>query len=174
MKFLLIPLTVAILAIPPVSLARMGETREQCEARYGKPIEPPASDQAIFCKNEIRISASFDVSNKVEAIHYQRDEPGKRQPASKETGTNDFERALAQFRKPAFTPEEINVLLQSNAKETWDVDDKTYAPGRRYHARKAHYYAINALGLIIRTEEYENRINRASSEEKAQEPLRVF
>ena len=41
------------------ALARIGETPEQCQARYGEPVKKLSNNRSLFQKNGILIIAEF-------------------------------------------------------------------------------------------------------------------
>ena len=103
-------LIIALSALPRSAQCRIGETLQECEIRYGKPVEIK-KDTALFFKNGMTVSAHF-TDGKVDQITYYKTDP--RDP------------------KKTICPSdaEVDVLLKANAQNgPWKME-----LARRNHA----------------------------------------
>ena len=87
-----------VLALPWTAQGRIGETLDQCKARYGNPEEEKANT-ALFFKNFVYISVHFSGGSVDEISYYKKD---------------------AKHSKKRVCPSdaEVSVLLQANAPDT--------------------------------------------------------
>jgi hypothetical protein len=129
MRRLLILLAVVI---PFAAFGRIGETPEQCEQRYGKPVRVSAEGGLVFIKNDIQITVFFDATNRVNWMYY---EP----------------------TKGSLSEQDIQTLLKANANETWVPHPKPEVPGELF----APHAALQALAfdssLTVLTEEFDRQ-----------------
>lgn len=147
-------LIIFFLITPMVAYARMGETRSECEKRYGKPISTREDAVVVFEKNNIEICAYFDASNRVERIEYK--------------GTN-----LTYYVSKR--------LLKANADEDWrDVTPKGVIQ-TLWRATRAHLTALfnpdESGTLKIYPDDWDSRIARREQrllDEKRRSKLREF
>jgi hypothetical protein len=111
---------VLLTAVPVTkTAARIGETLEQCRARYGREQSNRAPDEYTFLTNSILISVSLE-SNLVTQISY---------------GTSETS---------PFSDEMILHLLKANASETW-----TNTAFGEWHAPKAKLTALVMPTVIL-------------------------
>ena len=88
-------LLITLLVLPQNTQCRIGETLQECEKRYGKPVEIK-KDTALFFKNSVSVSAHF-VDGKVDQITYYRTDP------------KDSKKTICP------SDPEVDILLQANA-----------------------------------------------------------
>jgi hypothetical protein len=101
---------VTLLALLRSAPCRIGETLQECETRYGKPVESK-KDTALFFKNGMTVSAHF-IDGKVDSITYYKIDP------------KDSKKTIAP------PDAEVDILLQANAQDTsWKMEF-----ARRNHA----------------------------------------
>lgn len=106
MKTLLLPLVLCALLVSP-ALARVGETKAECEARYGKPAKTEkylSFDLYLYVKSGFVIAVMFD-AERAGTVQYQH-----------ETG----EEIIA----PEITDAELEALLKANAGGSSWIEDK--------------------------------------------------
>jgi|SRR5271165_1540283 len=96
-------LLITLLALPRNTQCRIGETLEECKARYGKPVEIK-KDTALFFKNGMTVSAHF-IDGKVDEIRYYKIDP------------KDSKKTICP------SDAEVNILLRANAQDTsWELE----------------------------------------------------
>lgn len=96
-------LLTALLALPWKAQCRIGETLDECKARYGNPVELK-KDAALFLKNGMYVSAHF-ADEKVDEISYYRKSP------------KDPKKSVCP------TDAEAEILLRANAQDTpWEIE----------------------------------------------------
>ena len=96
-------LLITVSALPRSAECRIGETLQECETRYGKPVEVK-KDAASFLKNGMTVSVHL-VGGKVDQITYYKTDP--------------------RHSKKTICPSdaEVNILLQANAQDTsWRME----------------------------------------------------
>ena len=92
-----------LLVLPRIAQCRIGETFEECKARYGNPVEAK-KDAASFLKNGMTVSAHFAGGKVDEISYYKRDPKDSRKSVSP-------------------TDAEVSILLQVNAPDTsWQLE----------------------------------------------------
>lgn len=92
-----------LFVLPRIAQCRIGETFEECKARYGKPVEVK-KDAASFLKNGMYVSVHF-AGGKVDEISYSRKD------------AKDSKKSV----RP--TDAEVDILLRANAQDTsWDFE----------------------------------------------------
>ena len=100
--FFILVLT-ALLALPWNAQCRIGETLDECKARYGSPVEVK-KDAALFLKNGMYVSAHF-ADGKVVEISYYKKSPKNPKKSVCPTDT------------------EAEILLRANAHDTpWELE----------------------------------------------------
>jgi hypothetical protein len=96
-------LLTALLVLPWNAQCRIGETLDECKARYGNPVEAK-KDTALFLKNAIYVSVHF-ADGRVDEISYSKRDP---KDSKKSVRPSDAE---------------VNILLRANAPDTsWEVE----------------------------------------------------
>jgi hypothetical protein len=92
-----------LFVLPRIAQCRLGETLEECKARYGKPVEVK-KDAALFLKNGMTVSVHFTGGKVDEISYYRRDSKDSRKSVSP-------------------TEAEVNILLRANAQDTsWELE----------------------------------------------------
>ena len=131
MKALLLLPALLLPALP--CLARLGETRDQCIARYGKPYGGD-ENQLIFEKEGIQIVVDFYKGRADYLAFANVYAPGTR-------------------AKP-LTAEEVSQLLEKNrGNETWFA--KPASDGRKIWTAPTRFAELNDIGeLVISNQEY--------------------
>jgi hypothetical protein len=72
-------LFIALLALPGNARGRIGETLDECKARYGRPVSIQ-KDAALFLKNGLTVSVHFIAGKVDQIIYYKRDPLGSKNP----------------------------------------------------------------------------------------------
>ncbi len=148
-----------LLVIPALVSARIGETREQCEARYGKPAadEPADTTDTMHHKAGYKVICTY-YEGKCEKISFahEKDATGRASPLSES---------------------EIMTLLQSNSggkpwAKTYENTEKGFCCWE-FQNLEAVYGAAPTPRLIINTKSYEER-RQASEEAKDKAKLKDF
>ena len=119
MKF--VTLILALL-IPQIALARIGETLEQCERRYGKPVKVISEAVRRYEKKGVRITVII-WKNKVHSIRYDGQWSSSTQPLTK-----PFTWELVKKNFPERTGKEIKALYD---KGDYEWDDQLEKAGYR-------------------------------------------
>jgi hypothetical protein len=92
-----------VLIFPWSAHSRIGETLNECEARYGNPLEVKR-DAALFLKNGMSVYVHF-VSGKVDEIAYYKKD------------SKDSKKSVCP------TDAEVRILVQANAQDTlWEFE----------------------------------------------------
>jgi hypothetical protein len=95
-------LFIALLALPRNARGRIGETLDECKARYGTPVSIQ-KDAALFLKNGLTVSVHF-IAGKVDQIIYYKKDP------------------LGSKKSVSPSEAETMILLQVNAQDTpWEL-----------------------------------------------------
>ena len=95
-------LFIALLALPRNARGRIGETLDECKARYGTPVSIQ-KDAALFLKNGLTVSVHF-IAGKVDQIIYYKKDP------------------LSSKKSASPSEAETMILLQANAQDTpWEL-----------------------------------------------------
>ncbi len=143
---IIITLIIVLLAFASRTDARLGETKEQCEKRYGEHYDftlYPKLNVSFYMKNDYKVVAYF-LDGVCQRIDYKNEGyDGSIQPLSKK---------------------EIEVFLSSNAQNSkWiEVDDHQW--GRKDNSAIATYYKSQYC-LVITTEKW---INAQKEDEEAE------
>jgi hypothetical protein len=96
-------LLITVLILPWSAQSRIGETLNECEARYGNPLEVKR-DAALFLKNGMYVSVHF-ASGKVDEIAYYKKD------------SKDSKKSVCP------TDAEVRILLRANAQDTlWEFE----------------------------------------------------
>jgi hypothetical protein len=96
-------LSIALLVLPRIAQCRIGETLQECETRYGKPVEVK-KDAALFLKNGMNVSVHFTGGNVDEISYYKKDPKNPKKSVSP-------------------TDAETNILLRANSQDSfWDFE----------------------------------------------------
>ena len=96
-------LIITFVFVSNLAIARVGETLEQCKARYGQPIiQENTHGMYVFIKSGFYIMVGFGVDKKVACISYRK------------TGKDD----LGQPQE--ITDEEIQIILKLNSNKKWE------------------------------------------------------
>ena len=127
-----------------VALARIGETEEQCDERYGKPFAVSEDKvERTYKKGEFHMRAQF----------------------------HDGKCDLIMFAKPDGTPQEISeserdVLMKANGGGREWQKSKDGAEVMHFETRDGELYALyNSRGLMIATREATKRKDAAKKAE---------
>ena len=95
-------ISILFVCLPGVAFARIGETLEQCKARYGEPIiQENTHGMYVFIKSGFYIMVGFGADKKVACITYRK------------TTKDD----LGQPQEIA--DEEIQIILKLNSNKKW-------------------------------------------------------
>jgi hypothetical protein len=96
-------LLITLLVSPRNAQCRIGETLEECKARYGRPMEIK-KDTALFLKNGMTVSVHL-ASGKVDQITYYKTDP------------KDSKKTICP------SDAEVDILLQANAQDgQWKME----------------------------------------------------
>ncbi len=147
-----------LISLASSALARIGETREQCEARYGKPLKIEEEDQAFrYRKAGFNVTCIFRAGACVH-IGFSH--------------VADAENEVAPITEP-----EITTLLNANAGgKPWAKDEKSSK--REYSVwtcgdLRADYTGLGANSLLINTKAFRDERD-AEKNEKTKDPLKDF
>ena len=141
MKF--VTLILALL-IPQIALARIGETLEQCERRYGKPVKV-FSEVRYYEKKGVKITILI-WKDKVHYIRYDGRWSSSTQPLTK-----PFTWELLKKNFPERTGKEIKALYDKGDNK-WD--DRLEKAGYRILNLSASILGSRGGYLLIRTNEF--------------------
>lgn len=146
-----------LISIATTAAARLDETKEECAARYGKPVKSLGGETWMFSKGGINIGIHFH-DGKADQIVYRKLE------------TDAVNRPLE------LTENEIEILVQSNAKGAAWVAASGGSTSKVWQTDDSENYAIyNVLErfLTVFTNGFTERIN-AEKKDEAKENLKGF
>ena len=153
MKLLRIPILILLLTALP-TFARLGETKAECEKRYGKVFMTLDGGTEIFKKADLEIRISY-LDGKASSIGYQR-----------YMTSRDVEK-----KKPKdLTEAELAVLLEANrGNSEWKKDeasDHKLISWRRADGGASAAYFVSLGDLSITTKAYsDHRANERKKDE---------
>jgi hypothetical protein len=127
MKQILVAL---LLIAPSAAFARIGETLDDCRARYGAETFTDTNGVSVFHKNGLMVIARFS-SNRVAQITY------------------------GMLDDSPVSPEKAQALLRLNANEDWQREESHHEGMTQWRAPHAHLVAaVTSESVSILTEQW--------------------
>lgn len=136
-----LPIALLLLTALP-SLARLGETKAQCEARYGTPVGTTKAGNTRYLKGGLEIVIIYS-HDKASTLYFAKPKPG--------ATDLDITISTNKDKRPELTQAEQDTLLQANTgTSTWQ--SKTGDPfgdpvWRRADGKAVAYYAAAKLEI---------------------------
>lgn len=133
-------ISILFVCLPGVAFARIGETLEQCKARYGEPIiQENTHGMYVFIKSGFWIMVGFTADGKAGCISYRK-------------------MALDTLGQPQeITNDEIQTVLKLNSNTKWERVIELSFTGRTWTNEDKSYAAVYSFlerTLIISNHEF--------------------